>query len=181
MKKHLMITVLAGVAFAASLGVAVLSVAHASGAVYTNSYDFLRAEGASCQVATDGCNTITVNNGQLGASTMMYCANIYEGQEAWSCTKQIGQLSADDQSRYENAKMATGWREKTAVENFIAKFRSITYWSSAADTEIFKQAVLGRLATVQNFLWTRTFASDAQRNSVTSTLELAKYELMRLK
>lgn len=168
-------------AVCAALGLSALAAAHASGAVYTNSSDFLRAEGAMCQVATDGCNTIMVNNGQLGASTMMYCANIYEGQEAWSCKKLIGELSSDDQSRYENAKMATGWREKTAVTNFIAKFRSLTYWSSAADTEIFKQAILGRLATVQNFLWTRTFNSDAQRFSVMSTLELAKYELMLAK
>ncbi|NVP17342.1 hypothetical protein HUU51_01365 [Candidatus Gracilibacteria bacterium] len=58
--------------------------------VYKTSEEFLKAEGNTCEVATDGCNTITIWNGALGASTMMYCEDIYgtNGQEKWQCKKQ---------------------------------------------------------------------------------------------
>lgn len=56
-------------------------------ASYTNSADFLKAEWNTCKVATDWCNTITIDNGKLWASTMMYCEDIYWSwwQEKWSC------------------------------------------------------------------------------------------------
>lgn len=58
--------------------------------VYKTSEEFLKAEGNTCEVATDGCNTITIWNWALWASTMMYCEDIYgtNGQEKWSCKKQ---------------------------------------------------------------------------------------------
>lgn len=61
------------------------------GKVYKNSADFLEAEWKTCEVATDGCNTIQINNGKLWASTMMYCEDILgeKWQEKWSCKKQI--------------------------------------------------------------------------------------------
>lgn len=58
--------------------------------VYKTSEEFLKAEGNTCEVATDGCNTITIWNWALWASTMMYCEDIYgtNGQEKWQCKKQ---------------------------------------------------------------------------------------------
>lgn len=58
--------------------------------VYKTSEEFLKAEWATCESATDGCNTISIWNWALWASTEMYCENIYwvNGQEKWSCKKQ---------------------------------------------------------------------------------------------
>ena len=55
--------------------------------VYASSQDFLAAQGKSCKVASDGCNTVHISNGQAGAMTEMYCEDIYGdfGSEKWSC------------------------------------------------------------------------------------------------
>jgi hypothetical protein len=55
--------------------------------IYNTSTDFLASEGQTCKVATDGCNTVQINNGELGGMTMMYCENIYGSGaiEQWSC------------------------------------------------------------------------------------------------
>ena len=54
---------------------------------YSSAEEFLRAEWDICRVATDGCNTVQVRNGELGAMTQMWCEDIYwdNGQEKWSC------------------------------------------------------------------------------------------------
>ncbi|MCH8518893.1 hypothetical protein LAT59_03985 [Candidatus Gracilibacteria bacterium] len=56
---------------------------------FETSEAFLKAKGNVCEAATDGCNSIQIIDGQLGASTLMWCEDIYgeDGQEAWSCTK----------------------------------------------------------------------------------------------
>jgi len=58
--------------------------------VYKTSEEFLKAEGNTCEVATDGCNTISIWNWALWASTMMYCEDVYwnELNYKWSCKKQ---------------------------------------------------------------------------------------------
>lgn len=58
--------------------------------VYKTSAEFLKAEWKTCEVATDGCNTIGIWNWALWASTMMYCEDIYwaKAQEKWSCKTQ---------------------------------------------------------------------------------------------
>ena len=68
--------------------------------VYPSSEEFLKAEGQTCAVATDGCNTVTINNGELGAMTTKYCEENYaeEGKETWSClkTKEEVEVVEDD-------------------------------------------------------------------------------------
>lgn len=56
---------------------------------YNNSADFLKSEGNVCESATDWCNTISIIDGKLWASTMMYCEDIYgdKWHEKWSCKK----------------------------------------------------------------------------------------------
>lgn len=58
--------------------------------VYKTSEEFLKAEGNTCEVATDGCNTITIFNWTLWASTEMYCTDVYwdKWSYKWSCKKQ---------------------------------------------------------------------------------------------
>ena len=57
--------------------------------IYTDSKSFLEAEGKTCEVATDGCNTIQIWNWELWASTLMHCEDVYweDGEENWSCIK----------------------------------------------------------------------------------------------
>ena len=59
--------------------------------VFPNSEEFLKVEGSVCESATDWCNTISIVNGKLWASTMMYCEDIYgkKWQEKWTCTKYV--------------------------------------------------------------------------------------------
>lgn len=58
--------------------------------IYKTSEEFLKAEGLTCEVATDWCNTITILNWALWASTMMYCEDVYweKWSYKWSCKKQ---------------------------------------------------------------------------------------------
>lgn len=58
--------------------------------IYPTQEEFLKAEWNTCEVATDGCNTITIWNWALWASTEMYCEDVY-GEKwtyKWSCKKQ---------------------------------------------------------------------------------------------
>ncbi len=58
---------------------------------YPTSSEFLKAEGNICESVTDGCNTVSISNGELWAMTKMYCENIYgeKWHEKWSCLKYI--------------------------------------------------------------------------------------------
>ena len=97
---------------------------------YSNSEDFLKAEWHICKTATDGCNTIQIWNWWLGASTMMYCEDVYwEGwQEKWSCLTYI-----DDKSQ-----------EQKEAEEYIRDNIS---------NLVSKEAVLGWSWYVANFNW----------------------------
>lgn len=52
---------------------------------YTTAEAFLEAEWNTCEVASDGCNTITIHEGQFGATTLMYC----ETKKVFSCVKEV--------------------------------------------------------------------------------------------
>jgi len=62
---------------------------YSSKKVYSNSADFLKAEWDICLWATDWCNSISIIDWKLWASTMMYCEDVYgeAWQEKWSCTQ----------------------------------------------------------------------------------------------
>ena len=60
---------------------------------YSTGEAFLEAEGQTCESATDWCNTISVNNGEFGASTMMYC----EGEKEYSCLSEKKAIEEDDE------------------------------------------------------------------------------------
>ncbi len=58
---------------------------------FDNQEDFLDTHGEYCAVATDWCNTVTIQDWKAGAMTQMYCEDVYweDGQEEWTCTKHI--------------------------------------------------------------------------------------------
>ena len=64
---------------------------------FPTSQAFLEAKWDVCEVATDGCNTVHINNGQLWAMTQMYCEDVYGegGQEAWSCKSYKDSVQSD--------------------------------------------------------------------------------------
>jgi len=76
--------------------------------IYPDAETFLKAEWNTCSVATDGCNTVQIWEGKLGAMTQMYCEDIYgeHGQEEWSCLdaslehQELWFLSYNDRTYY---------------------------------------------------------------------------------
>lgn len=63
------------------------SIDYTSAKTYFDKDNFLEAEGQICKAATDGCNTIGVNNWNFTFATEMYCEDTYweNGSEEFSC------------------------------------------------------------------------------------------------
>lgn len=104
---------------------------------YPTSEAFLEAEWATCQVATDGCNNVQINDGKLWAMTMKYCEDIYgsEGQEEWMCLddslneQTYGFLTDEEYEEYTSLKEDYGFlMEKitSAIDEFSNKLLEVT-------------------------------------------------------
>jgi len=93
--------------------------------VYNDSASFLQAEGSICKVATDGCNTIQIQDGKLGASTKMFCADT---TEQWSCldmsleNRRVGFLSTNDRNQYFTFQNHLGQKTSDKIETIISNF-----------------------------------------------------------
>ena len=73
---------------------------------YKTVEEFERAEWWICEVATDGCNTITMKNWKADASTLMACEN---KKEEYSCKKYKAKATHkvyDSKTEFENAEWA---------------------------------------------------------------------------
>ena len=73
---------------------------------YKTVEEFERAEWWICEVATDGCNTITMKNWKADASTLMACEN---KKEEYSCQKYKAKVTHkvyDSKTEFENAEWA---------------------------------------------------------------------------
>jgi hypothetical protein len=111
-------------------------------ATYPDSESFLAAEGSICKLATDGCNNITIDNGQLGASTLMACLQddgMTMKSPVWSCsayqddimfmtgvplmTGVSNGLSDNDQSQYDTFKERIGQKRMDKLEKIIEKYQ----------------------------------------------------------
>ncbi|MBS8122554.1 Kazal-type serine protease inhibitor family protein [Candidatus Vampirococcus lugosii] len=70
---------------------------------FNSKENFLETHGEYCTFASDGCNNIQINDGEAGASTMMYCEDIYgeNGQEKWTCLTHINE---DNKEKLEHEK-----------------------------------------------------------------------------
>ncbi|MDC0505987.1 Kazal-type serine protease inhibitor family protein [Candidatus Gracilibacteria bacterium] len=74
-----------------SMGIFILALAgsiftSAHAATYTSKEAFLKAEGQTCGVATDGCNNVAVENGAFGTATLYRCFQV----PVYSCVQQAG-------------------------------------------------------------------------------------------
>ena len=73
---------------------------------YKTVEEFERAEWWICEVATDGCNTITMKNWKADASTLMACEN---KKEEYSCKKYKAKVTHkvyESKTEFENAEWA---------------------------------------------------------------------------
>lgn len=154
--------------------------------VYSNSLDFLKAEGKTCEVATDGCNSVQIWNGQLGAMTMMYCEDIYgEGkQEKWSCVKEVGKLSQNDQGFYDSIHTKLDTNAQNQVKNLVAEYKkALAKLPSEKQTQVNQKALEKVETAIYNLLmkYPQDIALPNKVNRQYLALSLLKFELMLIK
>ena len=144
---------------------------------YSNSADFLRYEGATCRGATDGCNSMTVSSGALGISTMMYCADVYAGNERWQCTRRAGELSADDKTKYASAWVSAGYDGQAAVRAFVAAYKARADMLSTADAASLRANVTVRADAIITMMFERYSQETVEASKAYAALRLVKFEL----
>ncbi len=130
-----------------------ISAVSASSPVYPTSEAFLRAEGMTCERATDGCNSIGIMNGALGAMTEMYCEDTYgpEGKEEWMCLdEQIEEetlwfMSENDRNYYLTLQTqideATRLRVVDLIENYGSKILEKLSWNTEKSVKAIEKSV----------------------------------------
>lgn len=117
--------------------------------VYPTKEEFLAAEGAVCKQATDGCNTVTLNEGELWAMTMMYCEDVYgeEWAEEWKCL-----VYNDEEEKTEEKVEDMAYDTKEALFEAMPMCKTATDWCNnymlvdgelAASTKMYCEDVYG--------------------------------------
>lgn len=159
--------------------------------VYMTSVDFLKAEGATCKRATDGCNSVSIVNGQLGAMTQMYCEDIYgdNGQEAWSCLDQkledetLGFMSENDRNYYKTlqTQIDTKTQERIAgvLDTYGNKVLERYSWNVPKSVKLMEKTITAFETAIHN-LSMKTPADAAMNATDTQKyqiLNFAKFEL----
>lgn len=152
---------------------------------YTSSEAFLKDYGKTCEVATDGCNTVQIWNGQLWATTLMYCEDIYwpKGQENWSCIKEVGKLSVNDQNQYDTFKKRLPPSHQNQVNAFMVQYKNkLKSYSTVRQNQITQKAI----GILENAIfdimmkYPQDKALPKKVNDVYMMLSLLKLELMKL-
>ena len=160
---------------------------------YPNASSFLEAEGWTCKVATDGCNTVQIWNRQLGAMTQMYCEDIYgeNGQEAWSCLddeieqQELWFLSDNDRNYYKllrdtNLASTTVERINGILQDFSDKVLESYNYDIEKSLNVLERAVERFENEIFNLIM--TYPADVAMNQSDTqkywVLHYAKFELM---
>lgn len=115
---------------------------------YQTADEFLKTEGDICSVATDGCNTIQIQNGVFGATTEMYCMDTPKEysclqyiEQPTMCTMQYDPVCGVNGQTYGNSCMAQ-WAEiayagecSTMVDSdFLSELNSNTVYVTKVET-----------------------------------------------
>ncbi len=162
---------------------------------YPDSKAFLKAEWSTCKVATDGCNTVHIDNGKLWIMTQMYCEEIYgeNGQEVWSCLdtqiqeETIGFLSESDQNHYMTIKDTLGAKNTMRIQKLISNFGEKVLKKAKYDTPKATRALDATVKKIEAMLQdlVSQYPADmkmSQRDTFKyQVLTLAKYELQIMK
>lgn len=159
--------------------------------IYTSSVDFLKAEWATCKHATDGCNSVGIVNGELGAMTEMYCEDTYgpQGKEEWKCLdaeieeETLWFMSENDRNYYKNLLTQIDLKTQERVVNIIDDYgnkvlekyswdvpKSIKLWEKTV--EVFENAIFN--LSMQTPADAMMNAEDTKKYAL---LNYAKFEL----
>lgn len=159
--------------------------------VYTNSADFLKAEGMTCKRATDGCNSVSLVNGQLGAMTQMYCEDVYgtNGSEKWSCLDQkledetLGFMPENDRNYYKTLQSQidskTNDRISGVLDTYGNKVLERYSWNVPKSVKLMEKTIAAFETAIHN-LSMKTPADAAMNETDTKKyqiLNFAKFEL----
>lgn len=159
--------------------------------VYTSSADFLKAEGLTCKRATDGCNSVSIVNAQLGAMTQMYCENIYGSgaQEQWSCLDQkledetLGFMSENDRNYYKTLQSQIDSKTQERVlwilDTYGNKILERYSWNVPKSVKLMEKTIAAFETAIHN-LSMKTPADAAMNETDTKKyqiLNFAKFEL----
>lgn len=156
--------------------------------IYWNSQDFLESEWLTCSIATDGCNTVHIIDGKLGAMTKMYC-----GVQEWSCLDNILEderiwfLSDNDRNQYyvfqNNLWEETSAKIESAVWGFWSKILEKVLYDIEEAIIIIDRAISSFETVISNLIMSYPADSwmsepDTQKYYI---LTIAKFELKILK
>lgn len=153
--------------------------------IYTSSEDFLQAEGNSCSVATDGCNTVQIWEGKLGAMTQMYCENIYgeNGQEQWQCIDQkledetLGFMNENQRMEYKNiSENILDMQVQERVVRVLENFSSNVLERVSYDTPTAILALDKAIEMLQDAI--NTLALEYPADEVVAELQVLRYNIL---
>lgn len=146
--------------------------------------DLIKVE-PMCKVATDGCNTVQINNGELGAMTMMYCENIYGSgaSEQWSCLDDkleqdtIWFLPDEQQAEYKELKKSLGDKIVNKVSDKVSKFGDKVLNNVNFDTTKGYKIIDKAIAKIELHLMTSKYGNQ----KIYQSIQVLLYELKILK
>ncbi len=157
--------------------------------VYPDSYSFLKAEGNSCQVATDWCNTVTVVNGKLWTMTRKYCEDTYGryGREQWSCVQEkssnntvddsLSFMSQSDKNDYYNLQEQLWYKTVSNIQYYISTYINRVNSINNYNTPLTILSIRHTVGIINDKLYeiTSSIPADGYMDSYT----LKKYQILK--
>jgi DNA-binding transcriptional regulator GbsR (MarR family) len=118
--------------------------------------------------------------------TMMYCEDVYgEGkEEKWSCVKEIGKLSQNDQGFYDSIHTKLDKNAQNQIKNLVAEYKkALAKLPSEKQKQVHAKALEKVETAIYNLLmkYPQDIALPKTVNRQYLALSLLKFELMLIK